>query len=83
MTHEDLVDRVARAIWEANGDERDVATAALAAVYEAIKEPTPEMVEAVKLWSARKYGHEYGLADQVASYTAQITASPLNPEVGE
>jgi hypothetical protein len=63
---------------------KTVAAAALAAVYEAVKEPTPEMV--AKGWLA---AHRVETADRCNhemlkdAHRAMLAASPLNPEAGE
>ncbi len=56
------------------------ARAALAAVYEAMKEPTPEMVRAAM--RRNRMDDPFASAD-VTAYRAMIAASPLNPEAGE
>lgn len=95
--HEKLVERVARAIWEAEPkrigssrrvdwrDEseethnkyRPLATAALAAVYAELREPTEAMIdEAQRAWTP---GVSYGEAHAIR-YRAMHSASALNPE---
>jgi hypothetical protein len=97
MTHDELVERVARAIDPAAWNPRFIeaipdpktrqavsksrATAAIAAVYEAMEEPTPEMERVsaltvdVPLNAARitQWGAN--------AWPAMLAASPLNPEV--
>lgn len=116
MTHSELVERVAVAIFEhwqfqeyritatvewvkggnsfKQDEARAYARAALAAVYEAIKEPTPEMVEAMReAWRNTRVSGTSGMtidaqmkadyAKEYASGLAMLAASPLNPEAGE
>jgi hypothetical protein len=97
MTHNDLIERVARAMCQSAlelhgacydacekagkccGDDMDLPAArtALAEVYTALREPTPEMLdEAQRAWTP---GVSYGEAHAIR-YRAMLTASPLNPE---
>jgi hypothetical protein len=99
MTHDELVERVARALYEAGTWEgawssiidvdadivRDQATAALAAVYEAIKEPTSTVIRdgVSHRLSTSIGGDNRWPEDTAALYRAMLAASPLNPEAGE
>lgn len=92
MTHEQLVERVARVLraryhgrddWQICEERtktvfRKDAAAALAAVYDAIKEPTPEMKGARK-WGAVFPGEMSGNVNAEV-WSAMLAASPLNPE---
>ncbi len=119
MTHNDLVERVARALFQAEGhvhdddhrmfepvkweeldDEdyqcvrdgyRQQARAALAAVYEVMKEPTPEMRREGSALKVNVFtGSVYDLGRVAANdenpgdvgtiFRAMLSASPLNPE---
>lgn len=96
MTHDELVERVARAIYERRNGAgckpwsmqpqshkepyRDDARIAIAAVYEALKEPTDEMCAA-----GYAAPQAYGMADNreelarmrtQPAYTAMLAASP-------
>jgi hypothetical protein len=97
MTHDELVERVARAMfptaWADNNDPdydaplgqkyaRFKARAALAAVYEAIKEPTSDQVVAgQEVFLDNGYSHaELNDTTLRKAFTAMLEASPLNPE---
>lgn len=102
MTHDELVEKVARAICEAEGLNPDEicfdgtpsrpkeepmwraggydagARAAVAAVYEALKEPTTAQHHAARDWSAKKYGKPIGFDASKGCWPAMLAASPLN-----
>jgi hypothetical protein len=78
--HEKLVEIVRSAVADCDlsaPDTEDIARAALSAIYEAMKEPTPEMVDAMRSYRRERvhmpidriYG-ELG--------AAMLAASPLN-----
>ena len=81
MTHDELVERVARALQLPDETAaRRRAKAAIAAVYEALKEPTDEMCAA-----GYAAPQAYGMADNreelarmrtQPAYTAMLAASP-------
>ncbi len=91
MTHDELVERVARAMAEDVNDHFDQvrlfymrrARAALAAVYEAMKEPTSTVIRdgVSHRLSTSIGGDNRWPEDTAALYRALLAASPLNPEV--
>jgi hypothetical protein len=89
MTHDELVERVARAMAKDANDHFDQvrlfymkrATAAIAAVYEAMKEPTPEMERASALTVEVPPNAARITQWGANAWPAMLAASPLNPEV--
>jgi len=87
MTHDEIRDKVAKAISEATldwGDEeaeiwdihRSIATAALAAVREALREPSDEM--ALQGWLHLPRLHpSWSTEAMKGAYRAMLAASPL------
>lgn len=89
MTHNDLIERVARAMAKDANDHFDQvrlfymkrATAALAEVYAALREPTPEMLD--ESW--RQSGESREMRERYHQrikrhFERMLQASPLNPE---
>jgi hypothetical protein len=74
------VDHIGANDTDACNSCRADARAALAAVYEAIKEPTDKMVRAAM--RRNRMDDPFASAD-VTAYRAMLAASPLNPEAGE
>jgi len=79
MTHEQLVEIVAKAMAKEDPfvmqmmtreEAHELASAALSAIYKAMKEPTPEMVEAG--WIDKED------VDPGEIFNAMLSASPLN-----
>lgn len=98
MTHNDLIERVARAICAdtcggCNPEGREKITcqdgwkecissakAALAEVYAALREPTPEMMYAGNIPMGCRRDCYLGVHKAASAYRAMLQASPLNPE---
>lgn len=82
MTHEELVEKVAVAISGApfpTNASRRKARAAIAAVYEAMKEPSHETLGIIH---DVMFEDTYTAATALigAGYDAMLAASPMNPE---
>jgi len=89
MTHEQLVEKVARAMAEDANDHFDQARlfymrrskAAIAAIYEAMREPTPDQLTTAGTMAGWNEAAHRGADDcHVEWWQAMLDASPLKGE---